>query len=142
MTKVFFYHNAPDRLLAASQLLAQASWQKKAVLIYVPEPALAQALDRQLWVHPPLSFTPHCPVNSPLAAETLLLLDDRLEMPPQTQRLMNFSHTLPPDYQRFDSLIEVVSQQGPDLHPARERYRQYKAAGCEVAVIDFTKKAA
>ena len=140
MTKVFFCHNAPDRLQSAVQLLARASWQKKAMLVYVPEPALAQALDRQLWVHPPLGFTPHCRADSPLAAETLLLLDDRLQHPAQTARLMNLSQTLPPDFSRFASLIEVVSRDGPDLQPARERYRHYKAAGCTVELIDLEAK--
>ena len=59
MTKVFLYHNAPERLAAAVSLIGRVARQKKSILVYAPDEALASALDRQLWIDPPTGFTPH-----------------------------------------------------------------------------------
>ena len=79
MTKVFFYHNAPERLAAAVSLIGRVARQKKSILVYAPDEALASALDRQLWIDPPTGFTPHVREHSPLAAETPVLIAGELD---------------------------------------------------------------
>ena len=74
MTQVFFYHNAASRIVAAAALLGKACRQGKAVLVYAPDETLAEALDRQLWVAPPTGFIPHVFAESPLAAETPIVI--------------------------------------------------------------------
>lgn len=106
----------------------------------LPERPLAQALDRLLWSNNPLSFIPHCDASSPLASETPILLTDRLEQLTQTERLMNLGPELPPGYQRFQSLVEVVGQDEADRLAARERVRRYKEAGCDVQYFDLSKR--
>lgn len=140
MTQVFFYHGATDKIAAACALLSGAYAKKKAMLVYATDKEVAGGVDRWLWTHPALSFVPHCRADSPLAAETPILLTDRLDSPAQQERLMNLSHDIPPGYARFQNLIEVVGQSDEDRSAARERVRFYKEHGCEVRYFDLSER--
>ncbi len=140
MSQVFFYHGAADRIAAACALLGGAWSKRKAMLVYATENEVAHQVDRQLWTHPALSFVPHCRADSPLAAETPILITDQLGTPPQTERLMNLSRDLPPGFERFDNLIEVVGQDEADRDAARERVRQYKQLGHDVRFFDLSDR--
>ena len=137
MTKVFFYHNVQDRLGAACALVSKAYAQGKDFTVFAPDPERAQVLDRLLWTQPPRGFLPHCRADSPLAAETPVLIASRLDALPQDQRLLNLADDIPADFDRFASLIEVVSQTEEDRQQARQRFRQYKEMGCEIQSIDM-----
>jgi DNA polymerase-3 subunit chi len=141
LTQVFFYHGAADRILAAAGLIAKACAQKKALLVYAPDPVVASALDRALWVNNPTSFVPHVDAASPLAGETPVLITGNLEQLPQDERLMNLSGEVPPGFSRFSSLIEVVSEAPEIRQPARERFKFYKDRGYEIQTLDLTGKA-
>ncbi|MDR2186920.1 MAG: DNA polymerase III subunit chi [Azonexus sp.] len=140
MTEVFFYHGASDRLAAACALIGGAWAKRKPLLIYAPDAPVADSLDRLLWTAAQQSFIPHCRADSPLAAETPILITARLDQPPQAERLMNLARALPPGYERFHSLIEVVGRDEPDRLAARERVRQYKEAGCGVRYFDLSTR--
>lgn len=140
MSQVFFYHGAADRVAAACALLGGAWAKRKTMLVYATENEVAHQVDRQLWTYPALSFVPHCRADSPLAAETPILITDHLDTPPQTERLMNLSRDLPPGFERFDNLIEVVGQDEADRDAARERVRQYKQLGHDVRFFDLSDR--
>lgn len=140
MTQVFFYHGAADKLAAACALLGKAAAQKKPVLVYAPQAEVAGMLDRLLWTQPALGFTPHCRTDSPLAAETPILLADKLDQLPQDERLMNLALEIPPGFSRFQSLIEVVGQEDDDRAAARERVKFYKDRGYEVRYFDLSER--
>lgn len=140
MTQVFFYHGASDRLAAACALIGGAWAKRRPILVYAPEAQVAEGLDRMLWASAQLSFIPHCRADSALAQETPILIASRLENLAQTERLMNLSRTIPPGYQRFQSLVEVVGRDEEDRLAARERVHQYKEEGCDVQYFDLTKR--
>jgi len=147
LTQIFFYHGAADRIAAAAALIAKASSQKKPVLVYAPDDAVASALDRALWIGTPTGFVPHVRSDSPLATETAVVIADRLEAVPQAspsiarhERLMNLSGEIPSTFSRFTSLIEVVSEDPEIRQPARERVRFYKDRGYEVQFFDLAGK--
>ena len=140
MTKVFFYHNAPERLAAAVSLIGRVPRQKKSILVYAPDEALASALDRQLWIDPPTGFTPHVREHSPLAAETPVLIAGNTENAPQNERLLNLSAEVPPGFSRFTSLIELIDQDAATRQAGRERARFYKDRGYEIEFIDLAEK--
>lgn len=140
MTQVFFYHGASNRLAAACALIGGAWTKRRALLVYAPEKPVADSVDRLLWTSSQLSFIPHCRADSPLAAETPILIADSLDKPAQHERLMNLSRELPPGFQRFSSLVEVVGQDNEDREAARERVRLYKESGCEVRYFDLSQR--
>ncbi|MCL2524148.1 MAG: DNA polymerase III subunit chi [Betaproteobacteria bacterium] len=140
MTQVFFYHGASDRLAAACALIGGAWAKRKAMLIYAPDAPVADSLDRLLWTQAQLSFIPHCRADSPLAAETPILIADRVDNTTQQERLMNLARAIPPGYERFQNLIEVVGRDEDDRLAARERVRQYKEQGCEVRFFDLSAR--
>lgn len=139
MTKVYFYHGAPDKIAAACGLLGKAYAQCKPVLVYAPEPQVAADLDRRLWTQSALSFIPHCRSDSPLASETPILVADRLDNVPNEERLMNLGQDVPPGFSRFQSLIEVVGQEEADRLAARERVRFYKERGYTIQFFDLAE---
>nr|MBL8410971.1 DNA polymerase III subunit chi [Dechloromonas sp.] len=140
MTQVFFYHGAADKIAAACALLGGAYAKKKAMLVFAPDHDIANSLDRTLWTHSALSFVPHCRADSPLAAETPILITDTLDSIPQDERLMNLSQSVPPGFSRFQSLIEVVGQADEERSAARERVRFYKERGYEVSYFDLSNR--
>lgn len=140
MTQVFFYHGAADRIAAACALLGGAYAKKKPMLVFAPDPRVAESIDRMLWTHPALSFVPHCRQDSPLAGETPILITDKLDSLPQDERLMNLSRDIPPGFSRFQSLIEVVGQDEEDRSAARERVAFYKERGYEVRYFDLSDR--
>lgn len=140
MTQVFFYHGASDKIAAACALLSGAYAQKKAMLVFAPDKEVANGIDRLLWTHAALSFVPHCRADSPLAAETPILITDSLEAVSQNERLMNMGQQVPPGFSRFQNLIEVVGQEEEELLAARERVRFYKESGHEVRYFDLSER--
>ncbi len=140
MTQIFFYHNASDRIAAAVALISKAFAQKKAVLIYAPDAEVAGSLDRQLWMHPPTGFIPHVHSDSPLAAETPVLITNQLDSLPQDERLINLSAEIPPGFSRFTSVIEVVGQHDDERLAGRERVKFYKDRGYEIKYFDLSRK--
>jgi DNA polymerase III subunit chi len=140
LTQVFFYHGAADKIAAACALLSGAYAKKKPMLVYAVENSVASSVDRMLWTHSALSFVPHCRADSPLAAETPILITDNLETIAQDERLMNLSQEIPPGFSRFESLIEVVGQEEGDRTAARERVKFYKDRGYEVRYFDLSDR--
>ena len=140
MTEVFFYHGASDRIAAATALLSGAYDKRKAVTVFAPDRDVAEAIDRSLWSSSQLSFIPHCRADSPLAAETPILIADGLEGIPPGERLMNLGRDIPVGFDRFQSLIEVVGQADDDRAAARERVRRYRELGHEVRYFDLSNR--
>lgn len=140
MTQVFFYHGASDKLAAACALISGAYAKKKSMLVYAPDTPIADGIDRLLWTHAQLSFIPHCRADSPLAAETPILIADTLMSPQQTDRLMNLSREIPPGFSRFQNLVEVVGQDEEDRLAARDRVKSYREQGYEVNYYDLSNR--
>ena len=140
MTQVFFYHNAASRIVAAAALLGKACRQGKAVLVYAPDETLAEALDRQLWVAPPTGFIPHVFAESPIAAETPIVITTDTAVTAQNERLLNLSEEVPPAFSRFASVIEVVGRQEDERQSARARVKFYKDRGYAIQYFDLAEK--
>ena len=144
MPRVDFYHNAPDRLAVAVKLAHKSFTNRLPLVVIAPEDRQAQAFDRQLWSHPPLSFTPHCRAESPLASETPIVIAHHLgELPANlhTALLLNLGPTIPEGYERFERILEIIGQDEEERLPGRERVGHYKQAGCTVNFHDLGQRA-
>lgn len=143
MTRIHFYHGARDRVDAAAAWLRQACEEGKRVLVYVPDAEAASRLDHQLWIHPATGFVPHCGVESSLAAETPILIAQRLDAVgdlPHDQHLLNLGDDIPPGFARFEALVEVVSADEQVRTPARQRFKFYRERGYEIQNTDIGKE--
>lgn len=132
MTRILFYHGASDRLMTAAAWLGQLVASKRRATVYVPDPDMADRLDRLLWTHAATSFLPHCRAGSPLAAETPVIIADQLQSLEQHERLLNLDTSVPGEFARFEEVVEIVSNDDSDRLPARNRYRFYRDRGYEL----------
>ncbi|MBL8487541.1 MAG: DNA polymerase III subunit chi [Rhodocyclaceae bacterium] len=139
MTRIQFFHGAPDRAQAAASWLAAAHARGDRVIVYVPDAARADQLDRLLWTHPPTGFLPHCRAGEPLAEETPVIIDRTLEAACRDECLLNLSDELPPGFARFREVVEIVSREEPVVRAARERFRFFRDRGYELANEDISQ---
>ena len=138
MTRIDFYHGAADKLLAACQLVGELYRDGRRVLIYAPEPALAAAIDRLLWSQPAIGFVPHCATDSPLAAETPVVIGGSSDDAGHDDVIINLDRDPPAGYGRFGQLIEIVGHDEADKLLARGRYKHYRDRGYPLAAQDFS----
>jgi DNA polymerase-3 subunit chi len=129
VTRVVFYSNAADRIQSAAEWLGNAWRRGLSVLVWAPDADAADRIDRQLWTTPAIGFVPHCRADDRLAAETPLLITRWLDTPPHTGCLLNLGTDVPPDFSRFEEIVEIVSTHDADRLPARARFRVYRENG-------------
>ena len=141
MTSIDFYFNAEDSMQVACRLAAKVLDQNKRMLVHAPEPDLAARLDRMLWTWPAIGFVPHCMVHDPLAAETPVLIGTGEETPPDCAVLLNLGRQCPPNFERFERLLEVVGAAEDERKAGRERYRFYVDRGYKISNHDLAKAA-
>jgi len=144
VTKVQFYHNTPDRLALACELVARAHAGGRQVAVRLPDGVQARKLDLMMWTSDPLAFLPHVSNSSPLAAETPVVLG----VPgsdadwPHTDMLVNLAEDLPPGFDRFRIIVEIVGQAEAEKAPARNRWMQYKARELPLKAFDAERRVA
>lgn len=139
MTGVEFHFNAPDRLGYACRLLRKAL-SAGAKVVVTGEPGLLRELDVALWTFAPLEFVPHCygPGCGPaVQARTPIVLADEPRSAPHQQVLVNLGGPVPDGFERFERLIEVVTQDGDDRQQARQRWKHYADRGYAILKHDL-----
>ena len=135
MTRIDFYRYAEDKQHYACRLAAKASRSTR-VVVYSPDRTTLDRFDQALWTVPATGFVPHCYADSPLAAETPVLLATSGEALPHHDVLLNLADEWPPFFATFDRLLEVVGTDDTDKALARARYAFYKDRGYELRVND------
>lgn len=141
MTEISFYTFADNKLDVARKLAAKAYSQGKRVMIYAPEPEVADAIDRLLWTTPALGFLPHCRDSDTVSAETPVLIGINAAALAQADVMINLHHDWPPAFARFERLLEIVGQDKSDREQGRVRYRFYQERGYAITPIDLRKAA-
>lgn len=139
MTNILFLHGARDRLQAAAGWLADASRKGNRVLVLAPAAEDLEQIDRLLWTLPATGFIPHCPADSPLAAETAVVLSHTTENCAHDECLLNLSDEVPPGFGRFTQLVEIVSVAERDRALGRERYKFYRDRGYPLDAHDLSE---
>jgi len=132
MTSIDFYTHVADRLEIAARLVAKAFAQHGRVRVLTPDAATTDALDRRLWLKPPIAFLPHCRVDSRIASETPIWVDHSEEHPGPASVLINLTAAPPSFFARFERLAEIVGTDPEDAQAGRDRYRFYRERGYEL----------
>jgi DNA polymerase-3 subunit chi len=105
-------------------------------------PEIAQKIDRLLWTWPAVGFVPHCLADDALAAETPVLIATEAQAAPVRDVLLNLAEECPEFFERYDRLLEVVSQDAADRQSARSRYAWYRDRGYALRNHDLSGAAA
>ncbi len=141
MTGVEFHFNAPSKLAYACRLLRKAVG-KGAKVVVTGEPEVLRDLDTALWTFSPLEFVPHCHADAHQAVldASPVILSDSAPMAPHRQVLLNLGACIPEGFERFERLIEVVTQGEEDRQQARERWKHYASCGYALKRKDLELK--
>ena len=141
MTEITFYTFADNPLDVARRVAAKAHGQGRQVMIYAPDPATADAIDRLLWTTPALGFVPHCRDSDTLAGETPVLIGANADALRQADVMINLHTEQPPAFARFERLIEIVGQDDVGREQGRTRYRFYQTRGYALKTHDLRQNA-
>ena len=137
MTRIDFYRYAQDKLLFACRLASIAYDKASRVVVYSPDRNRLSDFDRALWTFQATRFVPHCFVDSPVAAETPVILATSGDALPHHDVLLNLSDEWPPFFASFERLLEIVGADEDDKVRARSRYAFYRERGYEIKVNDL-----
>jgi DNA polymerase-3 subunit chi len=137
VTRIDFYRNAQDKLRVACRLATKAFEGAKPLIVYSPDRATLARFDQALWSFQQTRFVPHCFADSPLAAETPVILATSGESLPHHDVLLNLGDEWPPFFASFERLLEVVSTDEGDRERARARWTFYKNRGYDLKVHDL-----
>jgi DNA polymerase III subunit chi len=144
MTEVAFHFNVPDKLAYACRLLRKASAAGSKVVV-TGEAQQLRTLDTELWTFSALEFIPHCHAASAdaqvLSASPVVLADTPRGTPHQ-EVLVNLGEAVPDGFERFQRLIEVVSQDDGDRQQARARWKHYADRGYAIKRHDLAQREA
>ncbi|TAM31988.1 MAG: DNA polymerase III subunit chi [Paraburkholderia sp.] len=128
MMRIDFHTNVGNSLMYACRLVRKAYLAGEQAVV-LAEPARLRAFDEMLWTFSPLEFVPHCMADSELAGATPVVLAASLERAPHYRVLLNLGAAVPPQFARFERLLEVIGDAPDELAAGRERYRFYRDRG-------------
>ena len=134
MTRIDFYRYAEDKQRLACRLAAKAYAKPSKLVVYSPDAKVLADFDRNLWTFQATGFLPHCFADSPLAAETPIVLASSGDALPHHDVLLNLADEWPPFFSSFERLLEIVATDETDKELARARYSFYKKRGYEIQV--------
>jgi DNA polymerase III subunit chi len=140
MTSIDFYTHVHDRLAVAARIVAKAFAAHGNVRVLTPDASATEALDRLLWVQAPLAFLPHCRMDSALAAETPIWIDERPAHDGPAAVLVNLQRDPPPFFSRFERLAEIVGSNEDDAAAGRLRWKFYRERGYAMRLHDLTER--
>lgn len=121
-----------DVLKACSHLLLETLKKRKWATVLCTNKQQAEDVDEFVWQHPVDSFIPHNlagegPKQGTPAEITWLgqALNSR-------HTLINLSQSMIDNYRQYQHIIDFVPVEETQKQQARERYKQYKLAGCNM----------
>ena len=132
---VIVYHGASEPLRQAYRII-RAAWQRERhVAVRLETPEALRKLDFLLWSAETQLFLPHVALDSPLAADTPILLAcarEGGEAWPRRDVLVNLAADMPADAARFQRIFDIVANTAADRETGRIRSHAYRAAGFTV----------
>ena len=136
MTRIDFYLlSSPEgnaKRLAACRLAHKAYRLKHRVYILTAGTDESDNLDRLLWTFNPGSFIPHQTHSGRLDPNLPVLIGHDAPPEPFKDVLISLAPQVPPFFERFERVAELVSADEEERARARERFRQYRDRGFAV----------
>jgi len=141
MTQIEFHFNATDRMAYACRLLRKAVSQGQRLFV-VAELGFLTRLDHALWAVSPHDFVSHCwgtQEGVVLARSSVILAPELMALSGVTTAV-NLGPQVPANFDQFERVIEVVSDDPSERAEARVRWKQYTALGYTLIRRDLNLK--
>ncbi|HEX4598743.1 MAG TPA: DNA polymerase III subunit chi [Burkholderiaceae bacterium] len=128
-----FHFNVDHPLIHACRVVRKVLGNGRTVLVFSRDAQRLARLDSALWTFSALDFLPHVYADSELARNTPVWLS----MTPAHDRdvLLLLDDEAAPDFEhwfdRFERVIEIVSNEDEDRARARLRFKTYRERGFE-----------
>ncbi|MEO7391307.1 MAG: DNA polymerase III subunit chi [Ramlibacter sp.] len=141
MTEVMFHFNAPDKLGHACRLVRKAAATGAKVTVTGDE-GLLRELDVALWTFSALEFIPHCQGGDrpEVVAASPVVLCGSAGDSPHHGVLVNLGGLVPEGFERFERLIEVVTEEDDDRLQGRKRWKHYADRGYAITRHDLATR--
>jgi len=134
VTRVDFYvlpeDSAEGPLATACRLCEKAVGAGKRVHVHAPDPDVAVEIDRLLWVYKQGGFIGHERLGAsrdPDLATVLIGADEPL--PSHRDVMVNLGAAVPPFFDRFERVLEIVAGDAATRGQSRERFKFYRDRG-------------
>ena len=140
MTEIDFHFNTPDKVTYACRLLRKAVGARGARVVVVGDGPTIEAIDAALWQFSATDFIAHCRVSaesSVLTRSPVVLIDRPDAALPHRQVLLNLDAPVPDGFERFERLIDIVTDDELDRRDARARWRHYADRGYAITRHQF-----
>ena len=140
MTQVTFYQLETEDLHQAASHLVLAQYRaRKPVVVACKNKADAEAWDEYLWQQPTEAFIPHnLRGEGPANGTPVCLVWEPISE--QATVMFNFADTALPLSARVKQVIEFVPIDEAGKQAARDRYKQYQQAGCQLQFQPIPKE--
>ena len=142
LPRIDFYHDADSKLAVAARLAQKGLAAGMRLLLLTPDAETASLADRALWTFSANSFIPHAKADSALADQspvviaidggTINLQKISANATSSFDILINLGTKLPDPISPFKRIIEIATHDEHDKAAARERFKAYRAMGCEL----------
>jgi DNA polymerase-3 subunit chi len=140
VTDIDFHFNTPDKVNYACRLLRKAVAARGARVVVVADGPTIEAIDAALWQLSPVDFIAHCRSSaepSLLVRSPVVLMDGVGADLPHQQVLLNLDAAVPAGFERFERLIDIVTDDEADRQDARTRWRHYADRGYAITRHQF-----
>lgn len=143
-TRVDFAFNADHRLRAACQSLQKHYMVGNNVVVYTKDLKRLEHFNNLLWGFQSTAFVPHCYCTEDLSVNAPIILsnqDPKILLSTLKQPwLLNLDMDCPPSAEKFERILEIVSNHTEDKSAARLRWQQYSEMGFDVHAHDLQQK--
>lgn len=139
MRTVTFYTHVHNRLSFVFKLVKTVYDKGEPLLVWLPDDALMQQLDHQLWNLVPESFLPHELVSAieaeghtefaPILLGAETDVPDRADFP---KVILNLSEAYVHEVPHYQRVLEIVGPDEEDLAAARDRFKAYRDSGFKI----------
>jgi DNA polymerase III subunit chi len=128
-----FHFNVDHPVIHACRVVRKALGSGRTVLVFSRDAQRLARLDSALWTFSALDFLPHVYADSELADRTPVWLSMTAACERDRDMLLLLDDETAPDFEhwfdRFERVIEIVSNEADDRARARARFKAYRERG-------------
>ncbi len=123
----------------ACRLLEKAYQHGHQLLVHTSSKEESTYFDNLLWTFSDASFIPHNQLDNAQEPRPPLQISEGLAAQHHNDILLNLNNEIPAFFQQFKRVIEIVPADDAWRKQARNHFRHYREAGCEINTHDLSK---